>query len=104
MLPNRVYLFFFKQKTAYEMRISDWSADVCSSDLHYVDVSDADDSNEDFGVEQGWELQVKNLDLSWKVEVVSTLEDITKRTPGSFVESKERSEEPSCRERVCQYV
>src|SRR3546814_13875227 len=26
--------FFFKQKTAYEMRISDWSSDVCSSDLH----------------------------------------------------------------------
>src|SRR3546814_3531981 len=32
-----VFLFFFKQKTAYEMRISDWSSDVCSSDLiqHY---------------------------------------------------------------------
>src|SRR3546814_2514750 len=28
-----VFLFFFKQKTAYEMRISDWSSDVCSSDL-----------------------------------------------------------------------
>src|SRR3546814_12220701 len=28
------FLFFFKQKTAYEMRISDWSSDVCSSDLH----------------------------------------------------------------------
>src|SRR3546814_5780523 len=27
-------VFFFKQKTAYEMRISDWSSDVCSSDLH----------------------------------------------------------------------
>src|SRR3546814_7403987 len=27
------YCFFFKQKTAYEMRISDWSSDVCSSDL-----------------------------------------------------------------------
>src|SRR3546814_1284632 len=27
------YIFFFKQKTAYEMRISDWSSDVCSSDL-----------------------------------------------------------------------
>src|SRR3546814_3028743 len=27
------YLFFFKQNTAYEMRISDWSSDVCSSDL-----------------------------------------------------------------------
>src|SRR3546814_8099160 len=26
--------FFFKQKTAYELRISDWSSDVCSSDLH----------------------------------------------------------------------
>src|SRR3546814_2402047 len=33
----RIYVecmfFFFKQKTAYEMRISDWSSDVCSSDL-----------------------------------------------------------------------
>src|SRR3546814_7368621 len=28
-----VLFFFFKQKTAYEMRISDWSSDVCSSDL-----------------------------------------------------------------------
>src|SRR3546814_4279652 len=28
--------FFFKQKTAYEMRISDWSSDVCSSDLGLV--------------------------------------------------------------------
>src|SRR3546814_18659562 len=29
-------MFFFKQKTAYEMRISDWSSDVCSSDLPYL--------------------------------------------------------------------
>src|SRR3546814_6312392 len=29
--------FFFKQKTAYEMRISDWSSDVCSSDLQHRD-------------------------------------------------------------------
>src|SRR3546814_20927863 len=29
-----MYFFFFKQKTAYEMRISDWSSDVCSSDLN----------------------------------------------------------------------
>src|SRR3546814_5274984 len=46
-------IFFFKQKTAYEMRISDWSSDVCSSDLaaedgdaadhgHEVDARDAD--------------------------------------------------------------
>src|SRR3546814_9872470 len=32
-----LWFFFFKQKTAYEMRISDWSSDVCSSDL--IDVA-----------------------------------------------------------------
>src|SRR3546814_706854 len=31
-----VFFFFFKQKTAYEMRISDWSSDVCSSDLDHA--------------------------------------------------------------------
>src|SRR3546814_7125698 len=35
MMMNYTYgFFFFKQKTAYEMRISDWSSDVCSSDLN----------------------------------------------------------------------
>src|SRR3546814_2706398 len=33
MLCSLFVFFFFKQKTAYEMRISDWSSDVCSSDL-----------------------------------------------------------------------
>src|SRR3546814_16691196 len=33
MVVRFVFVFFFKQKTAYEMRISDWSSDVCSSDL-----------------------------------------------------------------------
>src|SRR3546814_4802898 len=33
VLCSVVVFFFFKQKTAYEMRISDWSSDVCSSDL-----------------------------------------------------------------------
>src|SRR3546814_10419315 len=38
LISCRIYVadcwfFFFKQKTAYEMRISDWSSDVCSSDL-----------------------------------------------------------------------
>src|SRR3546814_8375345 len=31
-----LFFFFFKQKTAYEMRISDWSSDVCSSDLRLI--------------------------------------------------------------------
>src|SRR3546814_9163878 len=43
------YVFFFKQKTAYEMRISDWSSDVCSSDLldlrgHHDDAVDGADA------------------------------------------------------------
>src|SRR3546814_2587954 len=32
-----LYIFFFKQKTAYEVSISDWSSDVCSSDLQRTD-------------------------------------------------------------------
>src|SRR3546814_16163679 len=38
-----MFVFFFKQKTSYEMRISDWSSDVCSSDLS--DVQDFLDRN-----------------------------------------------------------
>src|SRR3546814_20713517 len=37
-----VLIFFFKQKTAYEMRISDWSSDVCSSDLSIGVIDDLD--------------------------------------------------------------
>src|SRR3546814_11591873 len=37
MNDYHVLFFFFKQKTAYEMRISDWSSDVCSSDLDIND-------------------------------------------------------------------
>src|SRR3546814_6727375 len=33
-----MFFFFFEQKTAYEMRISDWSSDVCSSDLNVLDL------------------------------------------------------------------
>src|SRR3546814_5959156 len=33
-----LFIFLFKQKTAYEMRISDWSSDVCSSDLDLIDL------------------------------------------------------------------
>src|SRR3546814_3279854 len=37
------FFFFFKQKTAYEMRISDWSSDVCSSDLTFIAVASEND-------------------------------------------------------------
>src|SRR3546814_10907914 len=39
-------VFFFKQKTAYEMRISDWSSDVCSSDLSDAIREDSDPEQE----------------------------------------------------------
>src|SRR3546814_6052826 len=44
-------VFFFKQKTAYEMRISDWSSDVCSSDLvvprqDHLAVADAEEATD----------------------------------------------------------
>src|SRR3546814_3113072 len=38
LLHNFFVFFFFKQKTAYEMRISDWSSDVCSSDLDLLEL------------------------------------------------------------------
>src|SRR3546814_5498852 len=50
----RVYLFylFFKQKTAYEMRFSDWSSDVCSSDLGRRHRDEADRGDGDAGDRQ----------------------------------------------------
>src|SRR3546814_3417211 len=80
-----VCFFFFKQKTAYEMRISDWSSDVCSSDL-------ATGS--------------RNRKLS---SPGSDLEGILSLR---YLEDSERIKEAakneigraSCRERVCQYV
>src|SRR3546814_16438427 len=46
--------FFFKQKTAYELRISDWSSDVCSSDLESSDVNKQalEQIRQDLGLDQ----------------------------------------------------
>src|SRR3546814_4077778 len=49
----RYFLFCFKQKTAYEMRISDWSSDVCSSDLHAGEVGALVNAGR---LEDAWEL------------------------------------------------
>src|SRR3546814_8493925 len=54
---RRCFIFcFFKQKTAYEMRISDWSSDVCSSDL-----SDGDSEKRAIGVDAGDEIPRRAL-------------------------------------------
>src|SRR3546814_20071007 len=54
------FFFFFKQKTAYEMRISDWSSDVCSSDLTACDFSLAIEFG-DAAPEFGNDLDARNV-------------------------------------------
>src|SRR3546814_5183146 len=51
---NLFVFFFFKQKTAYEMRISDWSSDVCSSDLLHRNVSLLLKTADSAMTEKGW--------------------------------------------------
>src|SRR3546814_9380429 len=85
-------VFFFKQKTAYEMRISDWSSDVCSSDLprlqRYLLAGDA--------------VRVAAA-LVALVVVADELRDAGQ--PLQPVDDLEpQIGRASCRERVCQYV
>src|SRR3546814_5596544 len=85
--------FFFKQKTAYEMRISDWSSDVCSSDLKFI-VRDATTEN------NVWWDQNKSM-TSEAFDLLHA--DMLKHAEGKelFIQEIGRA---SCRERVCQYV
>src|SRR3546814_3043533 len=60
----RSIFFFFKQKTAYEVRISDWSSDVCSSDL-YADWSDAKTLVPQHHATIGDMLSQRGVDWAW---------------------------------------
>src|SRR3546814_2127996 len=95
----RLFLFFFfKQKTAYEMRISDWSSDVCSSDLRHVDVAVVGAGA--LGAWTAWHLVRKGLSVrlfaAWR-DSGTPLRVRVIRTPLEIGRA-------SCRERVCQYV
>src|SRR3546814_1897657 len=80
--------FFFKQKTAYEMRISDWSSDVCSSDLPLP--SQGEGPKQELAAEAA----PATATGSWKEK--------RRHEPAfSLVLEIGRA---SCRERVCQYV
>src|SRR3546814_9674733 len=82
--------FFFKQKTAYEMRISDWSSDVCSSDLkvrHAIRTGSAQGSTQH---------RIRNHGSAW-IGVPQSVD------PAYRAETREIGR-ASCRERVCQYV
>src|SRR3546814_5924434 len=87
-------VFFFKQKTAYEMRISDWSSDVCSSDLAVLDPARRGVG----GVDQQSRL-VRSHQL---FDIVHPAVD---RAELADVDEAQREiGRASWRERVCQYV
>src|SRR3546814_2610652 len=94
------YIFLFKQKTAYEMRISDWSSDVCSSDL--------------FAAETPGAGRVAGLPRKIVGETVRQTGSarlrrqiapaVGKQRGGILLEEVVEIGRASCRERVCQYV
>src|SRR3546814_2506026 len=82
-------IFFFKQKTAYEMRISDWSSDVCSSDLQRFSTNTFPPGREGVG----------------RVALVVDREIRDEALVGEVgIERRDQIGRASCRVRVCQYV
>src|SRR3546814_5712891 len=97
------FFFFFKQKTAYEMRISDWSSDVCSSDLGaesqaFIDAELAGNLSQ-FWSDRGMHLE-HFPDAVQKEFHTLAHEQNTLRVAQNSAEIGRAS----CRERVCQYV
>src|SRR3546814_9265588 len=96
-------VFFFKQKTAYEMRISDWSSDVCSSDL----ISDLPALEVDAGIDDGVHDVADDVhqQAEQREEVERAEHDrIVPVQRGLEAEEAEEIGRASCRERVCPYV
>src|SRR3546814_3346745 len=92
-------VFFFKQKTAYEMRISDWSSDVCSSDLQ------ADQRLAKVVFEQTVEAIVVSDQRDRIVMVNPAFESLTGYAAVEVIgKNPKQIGRASCRERVCQYV
>src|SRR3546814_3397987 len=98
-----VVFFFFKQKTAYEMRISDWSSDVCSSDLEHIGFGhcEAGTLPGQKGNRSGRVADERRAAL--RPALHSDLADpVDVDCPGLF--HRRQIGRASCRERVCQYV
>src|SRR3546814_8946341 len=98
-----MFVFFFKQKTAYEMRISDWSSDVCSSDLNATGaVDDHYVISVLVGRDQWDAIDFNRLDAIDPAATLNACGAVVKLDRSArFVEEIGRA---SCRERVCQYV
>src|SRR3546814_9503209 len=67
-----LFFFFFKQKTAYEMRISDWSSDVCSSDLAELDQREARRPEEKAAHHRAVAVQARSAPASLTVCIMTT--------------------------------
>src|SRR3546814_4958132 len=97
-----VVLFFFKQKTAYEMRISDWSSDVCSSDLAH-EHADRLGATGVVGQRRGRDgLTGEDVRLLGLADLRAVLARRTRRLVRRVAVLE--IGRASCRERVCQYV
>src|SRR3546814_4981798 len=104
-------VFFFKQKTAYEMCMSDWSSDVCSSDLGPGAVTRFKLTLEyDGGGFVGWQRQENGPSVQQAVEEAAQAfcgETIIVHAAGrtdAGVHAVGQTGRASCRESVCQYV
>src|SRR3546814_8496890 len=89
-----VFVFFFKQKTAYEWRISDWSSDVCSSDLAKEPDQTGRSQIRLLGLGNIFKLLARDLAHLVGVRPLAARGDAHGFQIGRA----------SCRERVCQYV
>src|SRR3546814_8744251 len=103
-----VVFFFFKQKTAYEMRISDWSSDVCSSDLtdQVAAVQQGANRRQHKGARLIDDTMLRPMRFSMYYNIVQYQQDNVQI--GDFYTGKNvtvnQIGRASCRERVCQYV
>src|SRR3546814_1646937 len=99
--------FFFKQKTAYEMRISDWSSDVCSSDL-LTRLTAEMEFDGGRSVKHYKHRLLLMLDEFTSVGKLEIFEDALAYMAGyglkAFIIVQDQIGRASCRERVCQYV
>src|SRR3546814_3489630 len=92
------YFFFFKQKTAYEMRISDWSSDVCSSDLGQLGRDEQD-------VRHRTQDRVERQEVPFRHDVGRGYQRVGRNVVvGMAQRVRQEIGRASCRERVCQYV
>src|SRR3546814_9527275 len=105
MCCSCVFFFCFKQKTAYEMRISDWNSDVCSSDLPaapMVVLNQLADGSVNL-IGRVWLARGDYWDVFFEGQE-KIKENLEANGISLFFPRQEEIGRAECRERVCQYV